>query len=88
MSKFSYVPKGVCSSYMEFEIEDNIIKAMKVFDGCDANLRAVSILCIGMNIDDVINQLEDIKCGSKVTSCPNQIAKALRDYKTNNDLFK
>ena len=84
--KSSYVPHGVCSSLIEFEVDDNnILKELKVTHGCNGNLKAVSKLCVGRNIDNIINDLEGIKCGFKDTSCPDQIAKALIEYKKMKD---
>ena len=80
--KGSYKPSGVCSTLIEYEInENNIIKKLKVTNGCNGNLQAISILCIGKSVDDVIEKFDGIKCGFKNTSCPDQIAKALINYK-------
>ena len=83
--KGSYKPSGVCSTLIEYEIDsNNIIKDLKVTNGCNGNLKGISKLCIGRNIDEVIDTLEGIKCGYKNTSCPDQIAKAFKEYKENN----
>ena len=80
--KGSYKPSGVCSTLIEYEInDDNTIKSLKVTNGCNGNLQGISRLVTGRNIDEVINDLEGIKCGYKPTSCPDQIAKALKEYK-------
>ncbi|MBO5349560.1 MAG: TIGR03905 family TSCPD domain-containing protein [Clostridia bacterium] len=79
--EYIYKPQGVCSSEIILNIEHNIIKDIKVKHGCDGNLKGISSLLIGMNIDDVIAKLKGIKCGFKNTSCPDQIAKALEEYK-------
>ena len=80
-----YYPKGVCSSLIEYEIgEDNKIKSLTVTHGCNGNLQGISKLCVGRDVDEVINTLEGIKCGLKNTSCPDQISKALKEYKENN----
>lgn len=79
--EYIYRPEGVCSTEMIFEIENNIIKSLKVINGCDGNLKGISELVKGMNIDDVIAKLKGIKCGFKSTSCPDQIAKALEEFK-------
>ena len=73
--------QGVCSSEIDFEIEDNIIKSVRFVGGCSGNTQGVAALIAGMNIDDAINRLEGIKCGFRPTSCPDQLAKALRQYK-------
>lgn len=75
--KYRYEPQGVCSSEMIIEIDDNIIKSIKVINGCEGNLKGISSLLIGMNIDDVIKRLKGIDCRGRGTSCPDQIATAL-----------
>ena len=84
MKTFEYSPKGVCSSKMIFTIDNNIIKNMKVIGGCPGNLLGIRSLCIDKNIDEVIDKLKGIKCGFKPTSCPDQIAIALEQYKEKN----
>lgn len=78
---YSYKPDGVCSVKMEFNIENNIIKDIRVIGGCPGNSLGIRSLCIGNDIDYVIDKLKDIKCGYRNTSCPDQIAKALEQYK-------
>lgn len=85
MEKYVYSPKGVCSSKMEFSIENNIIKDVRIIGGCPGNSLGVSQLIKDKNIDDVINKLSGIKCGFKSTSCPDQIAEGLREYKEKRD---
>lgn len=79
--EYIFRPEGVCSTAMVFDIEDNIVKNLKVVGGCHGNLQGIGKLIVGMNIDDVINKLKGIRCGFKPTSCPDQIAKALEEYK-------
>ena len=79
--EYIYRPEGVCSTEMIFEIENNIVKSLKVINGCDGNLKGISELVKGMTIDDVIAKLKGIKCGFKSTSCPDQIARALEEFK-------
>ncbi len=78
--EYSYKPSGVCSREFVFDIEDDIIKSMKVIGGCSGNLQGISSLLVGMNINDVVNRVEGIKCGMRSTSCPDQIALALKKY--------
>lgn len=78
---FKYRPEGVCSQEMIIDIEDNIVKDLKVIGGCHGNLQGISKLVQGMTIDEVIDRLKGIKCGFKPTSCPDQLAKALEEYK-------
>lgn len=79
--KFSYRPKGVCSQNMEIEIEDGKVTALEVMGGCSGNLQGIAKLVEGMEIDEVISRLEGIRCGFKKTSCPDQLAKALRQVR-------
>jgi len=69
--------KGVCSSKIDFELEDGIIKKVSFDRGCDGNLKAVANLVTGMNVNDAVGRLKGIKCGMKTTSCPDQLARAL-----------
>lgn len=80
--KYEFVPKGVCSRKMIFEIEDGIIRSLKVEGGCNGNLQGISSLLVGQPVDEVIERLEGIKCGMKPTSCPDQIAIALKTLKS------
>ncbi len=78
--EYSYKPSGVCSREFVFDIDNDIIKSLKIVGGCSGNLQGISSLLIGMNINDVINRIQGIKCGMKTTSCPDQIALALKKY--------
>ena len=80
--QYIYIPEGVCSTEMVFEIDNNIIKSVKIKNGCNGNLQGISKLLIGMDIDEVISKLRGIKCGFKDTSCPDQIAKGLEEFKS------
>lgn len=77
--KYTYRPKGVCSQLMEIEIEDGTVKSLKVTGGCSGNLQGISSLVVGMTVEEVISRLEGIRCGFKNTSCPDQLAKALKE---------
>ena len=80
--EYKYRPNGVCSSEMIFEIDENdIIQDLKVVGGCNGNLKGISQLVKGMNVDDVIKRLSGILCGHKGISCPDQISKALMEFK-------
>ena len=81
MEELIYKPTGVCSKKMTFKINNNILEDFEVVGGCPGNLQGIRSLIKGMNIDDVINKFNNIKCGMKDTSCPDQIAKALKEYK-------
>ena len=75
---FSYQPKGVCARQMTFEVEDGIVKSLQVQGGCHGNLQGISKLVVGMKVEEVIARLEGIRCGFKPTSCPDQMAQALK----------
>lgn len=77
---YEYLPKGVCSQKMMFDIEDGVIKELKVVGGCNGNLKGISSLVKGMTVEEAIKRLDGIKCGFKNTSCPDQIAQALKAY--------
>ncbi|MDY3268689.1 MAG: TIGR03905 family TSCPD domain-containing protein [Phocaeicola sp.] len=76
--KINYRTSGTCSSMIEIEVEDNKITDVKFTGGCNGNLKGISSLVKGMNVEDVISKLEGITCGNKITSCPDQLAKALK----------
>lgn len=76
-----YVTSGTCSKMIDFEVEDNIIKSVAFTGGCNGNLKGISALVAGMPIDEAISKLKGIQCGFKSTSCPDQLARALEQYK-------
>ena len=78
---YSYRPRGVCSQYMELDVEDGILRSFRVLGGCDGNLQGIARLVEGMPVDEVIARLEGIRCGGKPTSCPDQLATALKQMK-------
>ena len=73
-----YKPRGTCSSMMEVTVEDGIVMNVKITGGCNGNLQGISKLVVGMPAQEVINRLSGIRCGYRSTSCPDQLAKALR----------
>ena len=79
--KITYRPKGVCSQLMDIEVEDGKIESVKITGGCSGNLQCISSLLKGMDVDEAISRMEGIRCGIKATSCPDQIAQALKQYK-------
>ena len=81
MQHFSYTPKGVCARKIDFDIEDGIIRKVSFTGGCAGNTQGVASLLVGMTIDEAITRLEGIRCGFKPTSCPDQVAKALKAYR-------
>lgn len=76
--KFQYPTLGTCSRLIEIEVEDGLIKDVSFIGGCNGNLQGIGALVKGMRPEDVIARLENIKCGDKPTSCPDQLSKALR----------
>ena len=76
-----YTPRGVCSRKMTIEVEEGIVKDVKVIGGCNGNLQGISSLVKGMTVDEVIKRLDGIDCNGKGTSCPTQLANALKEYK-------
>ena len=81
--EYKYTPQGVCSMQMIFEIDNNIIKSLKIIGGCPGNTIGVSRLVVGKNVDEEIEMLKGIPCGIRGTSCPDQVAIALEEYKKN-----
>lgn len=75
--QFTYFPKGVCSTKIDLEIEDGIVRHVHFTGGCDGNLKAVSALIEGMKVEDVQKRLSGIHCGLKSTSCADQLARGL-----------
>ena len=75
-----YQPKGVCSKMMQIRIKDNIIEDFEFVGGCNGNLSGIGMLVRGMNINEVISRLQGLPCGSRPTSCPDKLTKALAAY--------
>jgi uncharacterized protein (TIGR03905 family) len=76
----NFTPRGVCARNMNFDIEDGVIKNLKVMGGCNGNLKGIASLVEGMKIEEVVAKLEGIDCNGKGTSCPDQLAKAVKAY--------
>ena len=76
----NYKTSGVCSKEIQFEIENDIIKSVEFVGGCSGNTQGISKLVEGMSVEEVIKRLEGVKCGFRPTSCPDQLAQALRSY--------
>lgn len=74
-----YRPKGVCSQSIDFDLEDNKVKNVSFVGGCSGNLQGISRLIEGMDVNEAISRIEGIRCGFKSTSCPDQLAKALKE---------
>lgn len=79
--QFEYKTKGTCSQMIYFSIEDGKLQNVEFLGGCNGNLKGIGSLVEGMDVDQVIERLEGITCGMKSTSCPDQLATALKQAK-------
>lgn len=73
-----YQPKGVCSQKIHFDIIDHKVRNVSFVGGCHGNLQGISRLIEGMDVNEAISRIDGIKCGFKSTSCPDQLAQALK----------
>ena len=76
--EYTYIPKGVCARKITFEINDGIVSNVRFAGGCAGNTQGVAALVEGMKAEDVVKRLAGIRCGFKRTSCPDQMAQALK----------
>ena len=79
--KYSYKTKGTCSTQIDFELNGDIVSNVRFTGGCNGNLQGISSLTDGLTVEQIENKLKGIRCGFKPTSCPDQLAKALKQYK-------
>ena len=77
--QYEYKTKGTCSQRIFFEVEKGKVKNVQFVGGCNGNLKGIAALVEGMDVADVISRVEGIRCGMKATSCPDQLAKALKE---------
>ncbi|MCD8090043.1 MAG: TIGR03905 family TSCPD domain-containing protein [Clostridiales bacterium] len=77
-----YKTKGVCSMQINFEVEDNKLHNISFVGGCSGNTQGIARLAEGMDVDEAIKRLKGIKCGFRPTSCPDQLARALEEWKS------
>ncbi len=77
--QYEYKTKGTCSQRIFFDVEEGIVKNVQFVGGCNGNLKGIAALVEGMRVEDVISRVEGIRCGMKATSCPDQLAKALKE---------
>jgi len=77
----TYFTHGVCSRAINVELDGNIIKTVEFVGGCNGNTKGISALIKGMDIDEAISRLDGITCGRRPTSCPDQLAQALKELK-------
>ena len=78
---YEYKTKGTCSQMIFFDVEDGKVKNVQFLGGCNGNLKGIKSLIKGMSVDEVIERLHGITCGARPTSCPDQLAKCLIEYK-------
>lgn len=78
---YTYTPHGVCSRQIEITVDGDTVSNVRFIGGCAGNTQGVAALVKGMKIDDVISRLEGIDCRGRGTSCPDQLAKAMREVK-------
>ena len=81
MMRLEYRPRGVCSQRIEIDVEDGCVQDVKFTGGCSGNLQGISRLVKGMPVEEVISRVEGIRCGFKPTSCPDQLAQALKQFR-------
>ena len=79
--EYNYRTNSTCSTNIRFDLEGDIVSNVVFTGGCNGNLKGISALVSGMKVDDAIAKLKGIKCGFKNTSCPDQLARALEQYK-------
>ena len=79
--EFTYKTRGTCSREIAFEVENGKVKNVQFYGGCNGNLKGIGALVEGMAVEDAISRLEGITCGPKATSCPDQLAQALKAAK-------
>ena len=77
--QYTYKTTGTCSQEIALEIEDGKLKNVRFLGGCNGNLKGIGALVEGMSVEDVIARIDGIRCGSKSTSCPDQLAQALKE---------
>lgn len=79
--RYEYKTKGTCSRSILFEVEDGKVKNVEFLGGCNGNLKGIGALVEGMSVEEVISRVEGVTCGMKSTSCPDQLAQALKQAK-------
>ena len=77
--KYVYRTQGTCSTNIELNVEEGVLKEVTYWGGCNGNLQGISRLVTGMKVEDVIEKLEGVRCGRRSTSCPDQLCKALHE---------
>lgn len=77
--KYEFNPNGVCSKKIYIDVENGIVNDVSFLGGCNGNLKGIAALVKGMTVDEVVKRLSGIRCGMKATSCPDQLASALKE---------
>ena len=77
--KYVYKTKGTCSTNIELDVENGIVKEIAFWGGCNGNLQGISRLVTGMPVSEEITRLEGVRCGTRSTSCPDQLCRALHE---------
>lgn len=77
--KYEFTPRGVCSQKIYLDVENGIINEVVFLGGCNGNLKGIGALVKGMTAEEAIKRLSGIKCGMRATSCPDQLANALKE---------
>ncbi|MDD3394645.1 MAG: TIGR03905 family TSCPD domain-containing protein [Anaerotignum sp.] len=80
---YNFNTKGVCAARLEFDVEDGVIKNVAFLGGCEGNHRGLAALAEGMTPDEAVKRLRGITCGTKKSSCPDQLAVALEEFVKN-----
>ena len=78
MRHYDYKTKGTCSQMISLDLDGDVVRNIRFMGGCNGNLQGISKLVEGMTVDKIEEKLQGIKCGRKPTSCPDQLAKAVR----------
>ncbi|MDD5886556.1 MAG: TIGR03905 family TSCPD domain-containing protein [Oscillospiraceae bacterium] len=76
--RYSYQTQGTCSQQIDFDLDGDTVRNIDFYGGCNGNLKGISILCDGMTVDEIEDKLKGVQCGYKPTSCPDQLARAVR----------
>lgn len=78
---YSYKPSSICAGQIDFDVQDGKVEKVRFYGGCPGNHIGIQNLVEGMPVDFVIDRLKGVKCGNRPTSCPDQLARALEEYK-------
>ncbi len=81
---YRHINQGTCSRAVDFDVQDGIVTSCQFIGGCDGNTQGVARLVTGRSVDEVIDTLKGIDCGGRGTSCPDQLAQGLMEYKAQN----